>query len=196
MTGPEPNPWPVLGAVLCGGRSVRFGSDKALAPAGDRLVGEWVVAALRDAGADPVMAVGGSAGPALNIPTVPDLRPGDGPLAGLATALLWAKSGSVVVVPCDLPLLRAQDVAPLVVAARDNPGCAIVATVDGDPMISLAVWPAAAGRDILRLVDRSKRRYLDALEAVDWIGVEVLAAALEDADTPDDLARLIANRGR
>ncbi len=196
MGGPEPAPPPVVGAVLCGGRSARFGTDKALAPAGDRLVGEWVVTALRQAGADPVMAVGGTAGPTLNIPTVPDLRPGDGPLAGLATALLWAKTGSVVVVPCDMPLLRPGDVAPLVSAARQRPDAAVVATVDGKPMISLAVWPASSGRDILRLVDNKIRRFRDALQVVEWVGVEVAAEAMEDADTPDELARLIARSGR
>ena len=36
----------VMGAILCGGQSKRFGSDKALAYAGSRRIGDRVVAAL------------------------------------------------------------------------------------------------------------------------------------------------------
>ena len=50
---------PVVGVVLCGGASTRMGADKALlGPVGAPLVGR-VVAALRDAGADDVLLVGG-----------------------------------------------------------------------------------------------------------------------------------------
>ncbi len=190
---PQP-PVAVVGAVLCGGRSSRFGSDKALADADGVPVGARVVAALRGGGADPVAAIGGTAGPALAIPTIADLRPGEGPLPGLATALLWAKTGMVVVAPCDLVLLSAADVAALVSAAAANPGLAVVATRDGQPQVSLAVWPAVRGRDVLKIVDQGKRAFRAALDVVDWVGVELPPSALADADTPDELARLLSGR--
>ncbi len=185
---------PIIGAILCGGKSSRFGSDKALADFGDRSVGSRILDALRAGGADPVMAVGGTAGATLAIPTIGDLRPGDGPLGGLATALLWAKTGSVIVVPCDLPLLKADHVAALI--ASSSPGRATVATVDGEPQISLALWPAEAGRAILKLVDGGTRRFRAALDVVEWSGVEMPAAAVRDADTPEDLQRLAEDRDR
>lgn len=184
----------IVGAVLCGGRSSRFGSDKALADADGVPVGARVIAALRGGGADPVAAIGGTAGPALNIPTIADLRPGEGPLPGLATALLWAKTGLVVVAPCDLVLLSPTDVAALVSAAAINPGLAVVATRDGEPQVSLAVWPAERGRDVLKIVDQGKRAFRAALDVIDWVGVELPSSALADADTPDELARLLSGR--
>lgn len=187
-------PTSIVGAVLCGGQSSRFGSDKALADADGMPVGARVVAALRGGGADPVAAIGGTAGPHLNIPTIADLRPGDGPLPGLATALLWAKTGLVVVAPCDLVLLAAEDVAALVSTAKTHPGNAVVATRDGEPQVSLAVWPAERGRDILRVVDEGKRAFRAAIDVIDWVGVELPESALADADTPEDLARLLAGR--
>lgn len=184
---------PILGAILCGGRSARFGSDKALAAIGEATMGERIVAAMRAAGADPVMAIGGTAGAVLSIPTIADLRPGDGPLGGLATALLWAKSGIVVVVPCDLPLLESGHIASIIAASQ--PGRAAVATIDGEPQISLACWPAEAGRAILKLVEGGTRRYMAALDVVDWVGVEVPAVAVTDADTTEELLRLWEGRG-
>lgn len=187
---------PVLGAVLCGGRSARFGSDKALALADGVPVGRRVVEALRDAGVDPVFAVGGTAGPAIGVPTVPDLRPGDGPLGGLATALLWAKTGPVVVVPCDLVLLGAEHVSALVAAAADNQGLVAVATIDGEPRVSLACWPAEEGRSVLKLFEGGERRYRAVLDHTRWIGVDVPRDAVADADTPGELRRLLDRRPR
>ena len=186
-------PTPVVGAVLCGGRSSRFGSDKALADADGVPVGARVIAALRGGGADPVVAIGGTAGPELNIPTIADLRPG-GPLPGLATALLWAKSGLVVVAPCDLVLLTADNISALLGVAAIHRGKAVVATREGEPQVSLAVWPAERGRDVLRAVDEGKRAFRAALDLIDWVGVELPESALADADTPEELARLLAGR--
>lgn len=187
--GPGEWPAPVVGAILCGGRSSRFGSDKALAPFRGTTVGGRVVAALRGAGIDPVVAIGGTAGDALGLPTVPDRRPGEGPLAGLATALLWARRGRVLVVPCDLPLLEAEDVASLLTAVAEPPG-PVVATIGGAPRVSLSLWPAEDGRRLLGLVDAGERRFRAALDEVAWTGVEVAPTALADADTPDALDAL------
>lgn len=183
----------VVGAVLCGGRSSRFGSDKALANFGDATVGHHIIEALRNGGADPVVAIGGTAGHELGVPTVPDLRPNLGPLAGLATALLWAKTGSVIVVPCDLPLLRSDHVARLIEAAED--GRATVATVAGEPQVSLALWPAAAGRDLLAKLNSGARSYRSALEVVEWTGIELPAEAVTDTDTPAELRHLAKGHG-
>lgn len=184
----------MVGAVLCGGKSSRFGSDKALADAEGVPVGGRVIAALRGGGAEPVAAIGGTAGSELGIPTIADLRPGEGPLAGLATALLWAKTGSVVVAPCDLVLLRASDVQSLLSIGRENPDLVAVATIEGNPQISLAMWPANRGRDVLRLVDDGKRKFRAALDLIGWVGVELAESAVADADTPEELARLLARR--
>jgi molybdopterin-guanine dinucleotide biosynthesis protein A len=193
-----PGPEPLVGAVLCGGASSRFGSDKAVAPVGDGTLGASVVAALRQAGVDPVVAIGGDSGPAIGVPVVADLRPGEGPLGGLATALLWAKSGYVVVVPCDLPLLQPSHLAVVIEAAaagaRASPPVAAIATIDGEPQVSVGCWPASAGRTVLRALNGGQRRFRSALDVVEWIGVELPPDALSDADTPAELRRLLDNR--
>lgn len=189
--GAEPWPDPLIGAVLCGGRSSRFGSDKALAPFRSSTVGARVVDALRTSGVDPVVAIGGQAGHQLGLPTVADRRPGDGPLAGLATALLWARTGWVVCVPCDLPLLRPDHVAALL-APGPGSGQPLVAVVDGEPKISLTAWPAEEGARLMRLVEAGERRFRASIDDIEWRGVEIGAEAVTDADTPEELARLEA----
>lgn len=191
-----PNAARVVGAVLCGGQSSRFGSDKALADVDGRPLGKTVVETLRSGGVDPIVAIGGTAGPAIGVPTVADLRPGDGPLAGLATALLWAKTGPVMVVPCDLVLIETAHVVAVAEAAATNPGSVAIATVDDEPQISLACWPAEQGRAVLKLLDAGQRRFQAALDGLDWIGVELPQTAVSDADTPEQLQRLLNRRAR
>ncbi len=101
----------LLGCVLAGGRSARFGASKARA----RLEGRGLAAWSRDALArvlTRVVLVGGDAELAreLGVEDRPDREPGQGPLGGLATALHWARDeerAGVLVLACDLPLVPA-----------------------------------------------------------------------------------------
>ncbi len=78
----------ILGAVLAGGKSSRFGSDKALA----ELDGRTLIARAVDTLSgfcEYVIVVGRELAPA---PTIPDWpRPGMGPLGGIAAALRYAE---------------------------------------------------------------------------------------------------------
>lgn len=175
----------MIAAILTGGASTRFGSDKALA------MGGVVRDAVRGAGCDPVVAVGGDAGDALGLITVPDRRPGEGPLAALASVLLWAGPERVLVLPCDLPLLRAEYLAPLLAAAYDEQTplrTAVVAMADGSVAHSVAVWPGSVGRLLWQAVERGDRALRVALELLEWRGVEIDERAVLDADTQVDLA--------
>lgn len=182
---------PVVGAVLMGGRSSRFGSDKALADADGKPMGRRVADAMRRAHLDPVVAAGGSAGGELGLITIPDRTPDAGPLAALASLLSWANVGGVVVVPCDVPLITAADIAAIVDAWRATPDLAACAMVEGTPSIQLACWPAAAARRVQRAVDGGQSRFQDGLDIVGWTGVEVSPRSISDADNPTQLGSLL-----
>ncbi len=88
----------ILGAVLAGGLSTRFGSDKALAELGGRTLLARAVAVLEGV-CDAVVVVGRDTAPA---PTLPDWpRAGMGPLGGIAAALHHARDlGYTEVLTC------------------------------------------------------------------------------------------------
>jgi len=95
----------VLGAILAGGRSSRFGSDKALALIDGRPMLEHVAGRL--AGQCDGLVVVGRDWPAMH--RVEDRpEPGLGPLGGLAGALAHARDhgfDAVLTSSCDLPAL-------------------------------------------------------------------------------------------
>lgn len=95
----------VSGAVLAGGRSSRFGLDKALASWRGKTLLEHALAGLE--GCAERFVVGGSAieyGFA-GVPVHPDPEPHQGSLFGLARALEIAVQPRVAVTACDMPRL-------------------------------------------------------------------------------------------
>jgi molybdopterin-guanine dinucleotide biosynthesis protein A len=110
-----------LGAVLAGGMSSRFGSDKATALWRDVPMIDHAAALLRDF-AEDVVIVGGERDGCAAIPDLP--APGLGPLGGICGALAHAKLHgfeTVVTVPCDTPDLPPEALAALIEAGA--PSC-------------------------------------------------------------------------
>src|SRR5690554_2616955 len=81
-----------FGAILAGGRNVRYGAPKALA----ELVGERIIDRVRRA-LEPIapdlilIANDAEVYAPVGLPMRPDLRPGLGALGGVLTALTWAR---------------------------------------------------------------------------------------------------------
>ncbi len=97
------------GIVLAGGKSLRYGSDKALAfHDGERFV-EKAVGALRALGLYPaVITRPGRSYSFLACPVIEDKIPDYGPLGGIYTAMSVFRHGSFLVLTCDMPLVSAS----------------------------------------------------------------------------------------
>lgn len=95
----------ISGAILAGGRSVRFGRDKALEVWQGKTLLEYVASALE--GCQERFIVGGNPERYgfLGLPVYPDLEPFQGSLYGLARALDLAQFSRVAVCACDTPNL-------------------------------------------------------------------------------------------
>ena len=143
-------PGPVVGLVLAGGRSVRFGGEKAAALLEGRPLLLWAADRLRSVCG--VVAINVRAGSeaetvarAAALPTLYDAA-GDatGPLAGVKAGLVWAESlgaEMLAVSPCDAPLLPDDLYVRLLEHAQG--GAALAETSDGRQPLC-ALWPVAA----------------------------------------------------
>ena len=154
------------GAVLAGGASRRMGRDKALVEVDGVPMAGRVAAALRDAGAAEVLAVGGDAEALarLGLTPVADRWPGEGPLGGIVTALHAAAHDVVAVLACDLPFVTGEAITAIVDALGDADADAAVADV------LLAVYRRSACLAPLEAAllagERAPRHAFDGLDVV------------------------------
>ncbi|WDF51404.1 molybdenum cofactor guanylyltransferase [Paenibacillus sp. KACC 21273] len=92
------------GIILAGGQSSRMGQNKALLTIADHTIIERVAKALQPVVSSLWVAGNHTADYSfLNIRSVPDHFPGQGPLAGLHAALSQIRSEWYVVSACDIP---------------------------------------------------------------------------------------------
>lgn len=190
----------VAGLVIAGGRSLRFGGEKAIAMLQGRALLLWATQRLQDS--CEVVAV--NARPNTGAATLAQGQgftvlhdaPGDasGPLAGVKVGLQWAirrGARTLAVSPCDAPLLPAELFARLLAAASD--GAAMAETPAGlEPLC--AVWPVSALADVTAALAHGAHpptwRLLDSLGAR-HVRFED-AAAFMNLNTPADLAAVAA----
>jgi molybdopterin-guanine dinucleotide biosynthesis protein MobB len=102
------------GAIIAGGLSSRLGFNKALMLFQGKPVIKRMLETLSPiVSSIKIIANNPSDYHSLNIETESDLRPGCGPLSGIHTALSLSDTEYVLIVSCDLPLLTADTLRPL-----------------------------------------------------------------------------------
>jgi molybdopterin-guanine dinucleotide biosynthesis protein A len=173
----------VLGAVLAGGHGRRIGGAKALAVLGGRPLISYPLAALAEAGLEPlVVAKDDSPLPPLDCPVLREPALPRHPLCGVVAALRFAAGRPVLALGCDMPFLDGGLLAWLA-----GLGGAVVTEVGG------TMQP---------LLLRCEPAHLDALEAALHAGgpmreaIDALApriVAEEELRRFGDPARLLFN---
>jgi molybdenum cofactor guanylyltransferase len=198
----------ILGVILAGGRSQRFGGgDKTLAEIDGEPILSRVVARFRPQVHRLILNVNGDAErfAGFGIETVPDSESAEsGPLSGILAAMDWAlenepKARLIATVSGDVPFLP-RDLVHRLNAAR-NTGVAIAESA-GRRHPTIAIWPTSVRQSIADALARGARgvdRLATDLEAVavsfpmgDSGGVEI--DPFFNVNTRDDLetARFLA----
>jgi molybdopterin-guanine dinucleotide biosynthesis protein A len=185
-------PGRIAGVVLAGGRSRRFGADKALAQLdGARLI-DHSLRALR--GHADALAVSGSAALAASVglDAVAD-APGvaAGPLRGVLGALAWAKAAGcshLLSVPCDTPFLP-DDLGPRLIAAAAR--APVVAARAGRAHALCAIWSVGLAEAVATMANQDRQPSMQAVvDALDGAWVDFPdEAAFANLNTAEDLER-------
>lgn len=191
-------------AILAGGRATRLhGADKSRLVVGGRTIRDRQLDALRGL-VDEIVLIGADPAPGSpdDVPRLPDLAPGRGPLGGIQAALHHGGAACTLIVACDLPFLSRPFLAFLLARALDADGSAdVVVPRSGDRLHPLC---ATYNRRVREVVDRRVASGALAVQAlfdevrVDVVEPEVVATfdpegvMFWNVNTPDEYERACA----
>ena len=131
MSAAMPSDTIISCSIMAGGRSTRFGSNKALAQWDSQrsVIGSVIESASQVT--DRIMIISGDTQTyrSLGLPVHPDLIPGHGPASGIHAALCLSQTDRVLILACDMPalsyrflhyMLSVSTWAPVVVPESDT----------------------------------------------------------------------------
>ncbi len=102
------------GLVLAGGKSRRFGQDKALVMYQGKTLLERAVGLLESMDLRPLVVTREEADYSfLSCPILTDKLPDQGPLGGIYTAMSWHKNTDFLVLTCDMPSIEKKTLEAL-----------------------------------------------------------------------------------
>jgi molybdopterin-guanine dinucleotide biosynthesis protein A len=187
----------LLGAVLAGGESRRFGSDKAAALLGGKTLVERAAETLGRVFAEVVIV---SSRPQTigAWPHVPDLRQGLGPLAGIEAALLRAKDvgyDGAFTLACDMPLVDESAVRSVVAALGDGWAAAPTSGEGGGIEPLCAAYRVECLPAISRALDEGRLAAHELLTSVGGLTIALPEQLFLNVNTPEDHARVSAVLG-
>ncbi|GMU47043.1 MAG: hypothetical protein AMXMBFR26_18250 [Porticoccaceae bacterium] len=172
-----------IGALLAGGRSRRMGRDKALLPVGDGTLLDHMTIRLRALPLAEVVVCRDAPG------CLADALPGLGPLGALHGLSLRYPGRTLLVVPVDMPLLRAATLEKLLSGTEAEPRH----YADHPLPLRLALTPNAVASIAARAAPDARDRSLAGL--LRELGATALPPPADlgefaNLNHPDDWARL------
>jgi molybdenum cofactor guanylyltransferase len=194
------------GIVLCGGKSTRMGTPKAMLPFGPETMLERVVRLLGSV-VDPIVVV---AAREQSLPALPDSvilaedeREQRGPLEGLRAGLkaLPSSVDSAYVTSCDVPLLAPGFVTRMI-ELLGNYDISVM-EIDGFPHPLSAVYRCSTLPHVEALLERGKLRPVFLFDAVrtrrvrpeEMRSIDPQLRTLRNLNTPDDYRAALAEAG-
>ena len=187
------------GLLLAGGRSRRFGSEKAVAPVGDGVMMDVPLGVLRQICMKTAVSVRAGSGAeahamSLSLNCLHDAATdAAGPLAGIRRGLSWAADAGfdcLAVAPCDVPTVTSTHYQTLIDAVEQGAPAAFGQSSSGpEPLVSL--WPIAHGLTMFDTVmeDGAHPAIRDVLAALGAVPVNLSGYNGRNVNTINDLPR-------
>jgi molybdopterin-guanine dinucleotide biosynthesis protein A len=186
------------GLVLAGGKSSRFGSDKALAAFEGASLLERAVDLLEKMDLPPMVVTRAAADYSfLKCPVLRDKLPDKGPLGGLYTALSLVLGTDILVLTCDMPLLDRPHLSLLLEAYRRHGLTTVFRTEYGALQPFPGIYTASLYPLIRERLFQGKLSLLGLLDAVPYKQVIPWRGQphpFMNVNRPKDLASLAERR--
>lgn len=187
----------LTGAILAGGKSLRYGRNKALEVIRGRSLIEHAVASLCRL-CDPVLMVANDLTLYLHLRVVlvQDAIPEQGPLGGIYTALLFSPHPWILAKATDMPLL-VEDLARMMLTLREGHDVVLPTLNDRyEPLLALysrrclAPVAAALEKGERKIVSFFPKVRVKVLPEADWRTVDPEGLSFSNINTPQNLEQL------
>ena len=180
------------GFVLAGGRSSRMGQDKALLSFTPHAPLVSHIAGLVGQAAGSAILLGPAAKyGSLGFECWEDLRAGQGPLAGLETALFRTASPYNLIVACDLPGVQSSTLTELLdQAIRQNAPCTLLRDVTGRVHPLCGVYHPICLSHIQSALDAGDRKVMNVVKHLVPAYFDV-PFELANINSPEDWRRFV-----
>lgn len=140
--------------ILAGGKSLRFGRDKAFIPIGDHCLIEHILLQLQKSFSEIIIVANEREKfTHLKVPVVPDLIREAGPLAGIQAGLAASSSPYAFVMACDMPYISLSLIEYMQKRLLETPSSAAVISRQG----FIEPFHAFYSRDLLHRIGISLR---------------------------------------
>lgn len=181
------------GAVLAGGMSRRFGSDKALVKFDGVPLLHKLIGVLSCVVSDPVVIVNtperyGDA----SFKRFTDITPGCGPLGGIHTALTRMHADAILILTCDMPLVSEEFLRALI-ASWQSGDAAVVAK----SAIGVEPFPGIYAASLISRIESalsahhfSVRQFLAGVSGVRRIETRDFKKNFFNMNTPEDFVAI------
>ena len=189
-------PCAATGVILAGGKSRRMGRDKLPLKIENATLLDLVRDALGSC-CKEILTVGGGGYVPAGTRRIPDLRPGEGPLAGIEAGLIAARYRTVFVAAGDMPFLTGDLARYLLGLLSDRVPAVVPVSGHGSHPLC-AAYGRAMRPAVSAALDggfRSARELLQRLPRVRYVGEGELRrfgdpdVLLTNVNSPEELAR-------
>jgi molybdopterin-guanine dinucleotide biosynthesis protein A len=181
--------------ILVGGKSSRFGSDKALIDFEGRPLALHLAAIARHVAGSVTLVGPPDRYERLRLPVIPDTHQGVGPLAGILAALEHTSQPWNLVLACDMPRLTPAFLDFLFARAGEGhqDACLPVSPQGRDEPLC-AVYAQRAAEPIRRELERGTRKITHALKTVairrlepaEYVHLDPAGTLFTNINTPAD----------
>jgi len=154
----------ISAAILAGGKSLRFGSDKALAEINGKPLIQRVIEGIPVGIADIFIIGNENRRPFDGFPVYNDLITSCGPLAGIYTGLQKSKHASCLILACDMPFVSKRLLERLLKEHLSNDGIATVYESSGGLEPLFAIYPKSATAVIAAQITKRDFKALNLLQ--------------------------------
>lgn len=164
----------VTGVILAGGKSSRFGANKAFAPFRGTPIIRRVIESLRPLFSDLLLVTNTPADYAgLGVPVIQDIVPDRGPLGGIVTAFRNTVNDRIFVVGCDMPVLEAGPILRILAEGKDAD--AAIPVHGGIREYLMALYSRSLLPRLACCLSEERlslRDFFDRLTGIAWVPVE------------------------